>query len=71
MTKVCTKCGIEKDVSEFYKDATRLSGYRSHCKVCIKQYVSEHKYEIRKYRSENKNKIRADILKAMIMIILS
>ena len=34
-TKVCKKCGIEKELNEFQKDRTRKSGYRTPCKVCI------------------------------------
>jgi hypothetical protein len=34
--KKCTKCGIEKPQSEFYKDKSRPSGKRSSCKNCDK-----------------------------------
>lgn len=34
MTKICTKCGIEKDVSEFY--VRKDSGYRRpDCRTCV------------------------------------
>jgi hypothetical protein len=32
--KTCTKCGLEKDESEYYKRKDRPSGYTSHCKKC-------------------------------------
>ena len=35
-TKNCTKCGIEKNLSEFHKDSSKLYGVRGICKLCIK-----------------------------------
>jgi len=32
--KVCTKCGIEKKVSEFHKHKRMKDGYKSECKKC-------------------------------------
>lgn len=32
--KKCTKCGIEKDLSAFYKDSSRKDGHMSACKTC-------------------------------------
>lgn len=34
MVKVCSKCGIEKEVSEFYKDKKGKDGLRAYCKNC-------------------------------------
>jgi hypothetical protein len=51
ITKICTKCGIEKEVSEFYKDFGAKSGLYSHCKEC-------HKLIINNYRKLNKEKIK-------------
>jgi hypothetical protein len=36
MFKVCVKCEISKNVSEFYKETKNESGYQSYCKVCSK-----------------------------------
>lgn len=45
-TKVCSKCGERKKVSEFHKDSRLKCGYRADCKECkIKQ---KHNY-YRKY----------------------
>lgn len=45
INKVCTKCNIEKPVSEFSKDNSRVSKYKSHCKKCDaarrKQYFKD------------------------------
>ena len=62
--KKCSKCGIEKPLTEFYKD-NRSMGHRSHCKSCTakrkaKHYV-ENKEKIAKQKAkwyvENKEKI--------------
>lgn len=36
-TKVCTKCGIEKDLSNFGKDSSRPDGLKYNCKSCKKK----------------------------------
>ena len=33
-TKVCSKCGVEKALCEFFKDKSKKGGYRRDCKVC-------------------------------------
>ena len=34
--KTCSHCKTEKPLTEFYKDKTKLGGYRLQCKVCTK-----------------------------------
>jgi len=41
LTKVCSKCSEEKELSEFRKDSKVKSGYGSICKTCNNLY---HKY---------------------------
>ena len=36
--KICNKCKIEKDFSEFYKNKTTKDGYRNDCILCKKEY---------------------------------
>lgn len=36
--KICTKCKIEKDESEFYKTTRNKTGLRENCIMCIKEY---------------------------------
>lgn len=50
-TKICTKCGIEKELSEFYKDKSKPDGHRPNCKECIKIYKKN-------YRDKNKENIK-------------
>lgn len=52
-TKVCTKCGVEKDKSEFYSDKQKGDGLSSSCKVCKKGQNNEYAA-----RPENKDRKR-------------
>ena len=64
--KTCTKCGAEKELTDFYKDKSRKDGLFPQCKVCQKEdhkiYYDENKEEIKskvnKYREENPDIIR-------------
>lgn len=52
--KTCTKCGIEKDESEFHKrSAATISGVVSQCKSCVlkksKIYYEKNKEKIKEY----------------------
>lgn len=60
--KVCSRCGVEKPVTEFYKQKTGKDGLMGWCKVCTKQYRSDNKQH---YQIINKAKYEyeSDILK--------
>lgn len=45
--KQCTKCKIEKELSEFYKDSQKIDNLSSHCIDCCKLY----KIKSKKHRS--------------------
>ena len=38
MTKICIKCKIEKDESEFDESSNTNLSYRGDCKLCTKKY---------------------------------
>ena len=65
-TKICSKCGNEKDVSKFCKDKTRKDGYFPQCKECKnsdkKKYYNKNKSIIlaksAKYQKNNFEKIK-------------
>jgi hypothetical protein len=40
-TKICSKCSIEKSLSEYHKRSNRPCGVRSQCKQCYKDYPKE------------------------------
>ena len=58
--KTCSKCKEEKPLTDFYKDSSASSGYRSHCKDCLKRYYAGNKEKIlsrqEQYRYFNKDK---------------
>jgi hypothetical protein len=60
-TKACTKCGVVKALTEYYKDKRKKLGVRPHCKVCssataAKWYQNNRESQIarvRKWQAEN------------------
>ena len=48
-TKTCSKCGLEKELSKFYKCKRHSTGYRSECKACSK-IINHECFE--KYKAE-------------------
>jgi hypothetical protein len=59
--KKCTKCGVEKPLSEFQKRADRPIGFTSACKVCIKlsQNPEKRRLSWNKWREANPEKRKA------------
>ncbi len=61
-TKVCTKCGIEKPLSDYARDNRAKLGFQFRCKACNKLYKEKNKEKISKrmkiYTAENKERIR-------------
>lgn len=65
-TKICSVCGIKKELSEFHKDKHTKNGYAFRCKECQsarnKEWRSNNKEKISKqkklYRENNKEYIR-------------
>ena len=47
--KICTKCGIEKNLLEFHRDSSKKSGRRSDCCKCKTQSVKDRKKNKRMY----------------------
>ncbi len=52
LTKICSKCKIEKCYYEFAKDKTRKDGLQNQCKSCKQQYKIKNKDHIKQL---NKN----------------
>ena len=55
-TKVCSKCGLEKSLSEFYKDNQKKDGLTSICKICTNNRVKIYKEENSEKVKESKQK---------------
>lgn len=45
-TKICKKCGVEKELCEFDKRNGAKDGYRNRCKVCRRIYFNEYNNEL-------------------------
>jgi len=59
-SKICVKCGIEKDYSEFHKHKQCLGGYNTVCKQCRKPLSKEnYKNTSNEYKMWNAAKHRA------------
>jgi hypothetical protein len=66
MEKQCTKCGITKPITDFYKDKNRSDGYFPQCKQCVKinskrQYNNNKKSVIERvhlYREVNTESVK-------------
>lgn len=54
-TKHCNKCGKDKPISEFSKNASKKDGLQSMCKECTKEYKKLH-YATHKEDYKNRNK---------------
>ena len=48
--KACSKCGVEKPLSLFFRDSSKPSGYRPDCKACCKSAVDKERR--REYEKE-------------------
>ena len=58
-TKICSKCGKEKPITQFYKagfDSKGKQRYRSDCKECQKKYDCERRQKIKQLIQDNKEK---------------
>lgn len=42
MKKVCTKCGVEKPLSEFNKHKASKDGHQAHCRECKKEHAAQY-----------------------------
>ena len=54
--KTCSKCKIEKELSEFNKDKSKKDGLHTQCISCKKEYVKNNKDKIKEYYQNNKDK---------------
>ncbi len=59
LTRTCSKCKEEKEITEFSKHKYNKSGYRPDCKSCNKKYylknIEEKKEYGKKYREKNRD----------------
>ena len=56
MKKICKKCGIEKELSEFHKDKEKKFGVKNICKECLSKKIP-HKKEFKQLIKSINNSI--------------
>jgi len=52
MKKICTKCGVEKELSDFNKHKDSRDGFKSQCRECCRNYNKQYKITIRESLTE-------------------
>ena len=68
--KKCSKCKVEKELTDFGKHIRAKDGLSGACKSCIKEYRKEYrkankekiKEKVKEYKKANKEKIKKQIL---------
>lgn len=68
--KTCSKCKVEKDISNFSFDRSKPSIYRADCKECRKavtrRYYSLNKEKFKDYHNKQKYSITSEEYKSLI-----
>lgn len=58
MTKMCTKCKIEQDITNFWKDKNKSDGLSCWCIKCQKEYNENRKDKQKQWYEQHKEKIK-------------
>ena len=62
-TKLCSCCGLIKNVDEFHKNKTKKDGLQDHCKVCRNIKSQQNKDKRKEYRKKwylkNSDKVKS------------
>lgn len=53
--KICSKCKINKEFSNFSKNSGQKCGYNGHCKTCQKQFRADNKELLSKRQKEHRD----------------
>jgi hypothetical protein len=61
LTKVCTKCGIEKTVNCFNKHSGTKDKLQHHCNLCRQQYRQENKASIAAWKKDYYEQYKKEI----------
>ena len=63
MTKICSNCKRELDISFFYKNKTKKDGHQSTCKECKKEYNHKDYMKNKEYFLEKSRKQKESLRK--------
>lgn len=61
-TKICSKCGVEKEIKNFRKEKRTKIGLQSQCKQCEKEYRLKNREKQIKYMKEYYQKNKKELL---------
>lgn len=61
--KTCSKCGICKNLTEFYVDSRGYLGYYSKCKQCHLLYSKTYKSKVNRKKYKDKVRSNPDFVK--------
>ena len=64
--KVCSKCKIEKEISEFFKELQNKDGHKHICKICSKEYCKEYNIKNRKKIQSQKKEYRINNIEKLL-----
>ena len=63
ITKLCIRCGMEKNLFEFAKNISKKDGLQTYCKEChnayCRDYAHNNKDKLQAYKQNNKDRINA------------
>ena len=63
--KTCSSCGLERDISFFSRDASRIDGRYFRCRECQHDYYIRNRQKISKQKKEYYLKNKEDIKKSV------
>ena len=63
MTKICNKCNIEKNITEFNKNKRIKDGYFNTCKKCRKIQRKKNEKKVKEYAKKYYQKNKEEINK--------
>jgi len=55
--RTCTKCKVEKQISDFYKDSAQKKGFCSYCKKCKTDYDNTEKRKAHKKKYQSSERV--------------
>ena len=70
---ICTRCGINKPTSEFFKDKDKKCGFRRQCKVCLREVRGRNITPAHLRKRQNINQLPTDgiTLKDKLAFVIS
>ena len=65
VTKLCARCHIRKELSQFYKDRRSADGKRSYCKSCDMRAIQESRQRDKAAQARNLEIVEEEYQKSL------